>query len=377
MLRPNQWLPKDERQQEIFRSRDALYGRATYYAGEMTANLPTYPGSGLSPAKIASIHTEVDTVGRMLPKADLDQQVLRRDSHLEAVDGGLRSAITSKQLLWKPANRSELAANLCLLAEAMVDDIDGFDTSCYRLLGAIGSGYASEEAVFEDKTLHPGDGIEVPGTWPQQTGFIHNRCYRFDPIEIEQLFRGHPVVAAPAGLALGGGCEICLHSSAVQAHAETYIGLVETGVGVIPGGGGSKEFALRLSDELKEGDIRINALRERFLASPWAERTPVEVELSLEVVISGRAVRGRVDAVFADPDGGFTVLDWKTGAEPADAESRRQAAVQLGVYRLAWAALQGCPVDRVRTAFHYVRSGATVVPDELSSPEQLAALLTV
>lgn len=74
-----------------------------------------------------------------------------------------------------------------------------------------------------------------------------------------------PVVAAPFNLALGGGCELCLHADKVVAHAETYMGLVEFGVGVIPGGGGTKEFALRLSDELKEGDIRINRLRERFL----------------------------------------------------------------------------------------------------------------
>lgn len=74
-----------------------------------------------------------------------------------------------------------------------------------------------------------------------------------------------PVVAAPHQLTLGGGTELCLHADKVVAHAETYMGLVEFGVGVIPGGGGSKEFALRLSDELKEGDIRINALRERFL----------------------------------------------------------------------------------------------------------------
>ncbi len=74
-----------------------------------------------------------------------------------------------------------------------------------------------------------------------------------------------PVVAAPHQLCLGGGTELCLHADKVVAHAETYMGLVEFGVGVIPGGGGSKEFALRLSDELKEGDIRINALRERFL----------------------------------------------------------------------------------------------------------------
>jgi 3-hydroxyacyl-CoA dehydrogenase len=74
-----------------------------------------------------------------------------------------------------------------------------------------------------------------------------------------------PVVAAPHQLCLGGSTELCLHADKVVAHAETYMGLVEFGVGVIPGGGGTKEFALRLADELKEGDIRINAMRERFL----------------------------------------------------------------------------------------------------------------
>jgi 3-hydroxyacyl-CoA dehydrogenase len=54
-----------------------------------------------------------------------------------------------------------------------------------------------------------------------------------------------PVVAAPAGMALGGGCEICLHADAIQAHAELYMGLVEVGVGLIPGWGGSKEMVLR------------------------------------------------------------------------------------------------------------------------------------
>ncbi len=74
-----------------------------------------------------------------------------------------------------------------------------------------------------------------------------------------------PVVAAPHGMALGGGCEICMHSDKVIAHAETYMGLVEFGVGLIPGGGGTKEFALRLSDELKDGDVRTNAFTNRFL----------------------------------------------------------------------------------------------------------------
>ena len=74
-----------------------------------------------------------------------------------------------------------------------------------------------------------------------------------------------PVVAAPHNMALGGGCELCMHADKVIAHAELYMGLVEFGVGVIPGGGGTKEFAVRLGDELHDGDIRINQFRNRFL----------------------------------------------------------------------------------------------------------------
>ncbi len=74
-----------------------------------------------------------------------------------------------------------------------------------------------------------------------------------------------PVVVAPHNMALGGACEMSMHSDKVVAHAETYMGLVEFGVGLIPGGGGSKEFAVRLSDELKEGDIELNSFRDRFL----------------------------------------------------------------------------------------------------------------
>ncbi|MCJ8209112.1 3-hydroxyacyl-CoA dehydrogenase/enoyl-CoA hydratase family protein [Mucilaginibacter sp. RS28] len=74
-----------------------------------------------------------------------------------------------------------------------------------------------------------------------------------------------PVVAAPHQMALGGGCELCMHADKVVAHAELYMGLVEFGVGLIPGGGGTKEFTLRLSDELQEGDIELNNFRDRFL----------------------------------------------------------------------------------------------------------------
>lgn len=78
-------------------------------------------------------------------------------------------------------------------------------------------------------------------------------------------FSSVPVVAAPAGLTLGGGCELSLHCDAIQAHAETYIGLVEVGVGLIPGGGGTKELTLRVSDALSEGDPELNRLQESFM----------------------------------------------------------------------------------------------------------------
>jgi DNA helicase-2/ATP-dependent DNA helicase PcrA len=120
------------------------------------------------------------------------------------------------------------------------------------------------------------------------------------------------------------------------------------------------------------------ALQAAFAGSPWAARTPIAVEVPFEMPIgetSNIIVRGRIDAVFADADGGVTVVDWKTGEPPRGREASRQAAIQLAVYRLAWSALHGCPQSSVRTAFFYVRTGTTVVPDELPEAHELAALL--
>ena len=78
-------------------------------------------------------------------------------------------------------------------------------------------------------------------------------------------FSSIPVVSAPSGMALGGGCELSLHCDAIQAHAETYIGLVEFGVGLIPGGGGTKELTLRASESYVEGDPELNRLQEYFM----------------------------------------------------------------------------------------------------------------
>lgn len=80
-----------------------------------------------------------------------------------------------------------------------------------------------------------------------------------------------PTITAPHGMALGGGCEISLHADKVVAAAETYMGLVEFGVGVIPGGGGSKEMALRASDLFKKDDVELNILQEHFLTIGMAK----------------------------------------------------------------------------------------------------------
>lgn len=122
----------------------------------------------------------------------------------------------------------------------------------------------------------------------------------------------------------------------------------------------------------------LTELQEAFVKSAWAARTPTEVEVPFDMVIGETrkfVVRGRIDAVFAEADGTTTVVDWKTGEPPSTQEAKEQAAIQLAVYRLAWAALRGCPPESVHAAFHYVRSGQTVRPDRLPDADELAALL--
>lgn len=80
-------------------------------------------------------------------------------------------------------------------------------------------------------------------------------------------------------------------------------------------------------------------LKENFLASEWADRTPVAVEQAIEYRIGSKRVTGKIDAVFENPDGTWTVVDWKTGKVPTKAELPA-LALQLAEYRLAWAEIQ-------------------------------------
>ncbi|SDC98454.1 ATP-dependent helicase [Actinokineospora iranica] len=128
------------------------------------------------------------------------------------------------------------------------------------------------------------------------------------------------------------------------------------------------------ADDDAAPDTDLDTLREAFLRSGWADRTPHEVEVPFATEIDGVAVRGRMDAVFLDPDGGWTVVDWKTGRVPED-DRLPALAVQLAAYRLAWAGLSGVPLDKVRAAFHYVRHDTTLRPADLLDADGLRALL--
>jgi DNA helicase-2/ATP-dependent DNA helicase PcrA len=117
-------------------------------------------------------------------------------------------------------------------------------------------------------------------------------------------------------------------------------------------------------------DQKLEDLKAKWLASDWAKLQPYAVEVPFETVIAGILVRGRIDAVYKT-DSGFEVIDWKTGSK----ELGESAAVQLAVYRLAWAKLQGVAVESVSAAFHYVPIDKTDRRADLLTEEQLVGLL--
>jgi DNA helicase-2/ATP-dependent DNA helicase PcrA len=132
---------------------------------------------------------------------------------------------------------------------------------------------------------------------------------------------------------------------------------------------------LDLPGSADDGDVEgdLDRMKELFLASEWAERIPEEIELPIETVIDGIAVRGRIDAVFPRDDGGWTVVDWKTGSRPSGEEARVRS-LQLGAYTVAFARLRGVLPEFVDGAFYYAAEGVTVRP-EIPGESELAELL--
>lgn len=130
-------------------------------------------------------------------------------------------------------------------------------------------------------------------------------------------------------------------------------------------------------------DPYLETLKDAFLRSEWADRQPESVEGAYSVTIGGHVFEGRIDAVFHDgddPTAGWIVVDWKTGRKPAGADMDA-AAMQLAVYRLAWAKLLSAklgvevPAENVRAAFHYVAANETYEPRTLLSADELEGML--
>jgi DNA helicase-2/ATP-dependent DNA helicase PcrA len=119
-----------------------------------------------------------------------------------------------------------------------------------------------------------------------------------------------------------------------------------------------------------EDDQKLEDLKAKWLASDWAKLQPYAVEVPFETVIAGILVRGRIDAVYRT-ETGFEVIDWKTGSKTLGESS----AVQLAVYRLAWAKLREIPVEQVSAAFHYVPTNKTDRRANLLNEDQLIDLL--
>ena len=128
------------------------------------------------------------------------------------------------------------------------------------------------------------------------------------------------------------------------------------------------------SDAAAGADAQLSTLIGRFLTSEWAGRVPIESEMSFSTSVAGRPVSGRIDAVFADADGGYTVIDWKTGPPPSGAAAGA-AAVQLAMYRLAAARILGVDLASVRAAFVHVGAAVTHAPVDLLDEAGLADLI--
>lgn len=203
-----------------------------------------------------------------------DKPVTASPANFKALPGGEAFIVMSNfesQTLWKNS-----ACKLYHLG----DDVLGLEW--YTKMGSIGGevleGIQKSISLAEEKYK----GLVIANAGPQfsagaNVGMIFMFAVEQEYEELDMAIRmfqntmmrarysAVPVVVAPHGLTLGGACELSMHSDKVIAAAETYIGLVELGVGLIPGGGGTKEFVLRAADEMHEDEPENITLKNRFL----------------------------------------------------------------------------------------------------------------
>jgi DNA helicase-2/ATP-dependent DNA helicase PcrA len=211
------------------------------------------------------------------------------------------------------------------------------------------------DLLLRERARHAAPTVDVP--LPSHLSVSGLVALRRDPGELARRLR-RPMPAAPAPQARRG--------TAFHAWLEERFGAARlVDLDDLPGSG----------DLSAAPDAALAALQEAFLAGEWADRQPVEVEVPFETPLGPLTLRGRIDAVYADGEGGFEVVDWKTGPLPSAAELAA-AGVQLAAYRLGWSRLTGVPVERVSAGFHHVAAGVTLRPVDLLDEAGLLALVT-
>ena len=211
------------------------------------------------------------------------------------------------------------------------------------------------DLLLRERTRAASPTVDVP--LPSHLSVSALVTLRRDPAELARRLR-RPMPAAPAPQARRG--------TAFHAWLEERFGAAKlVDLDELPGSG----------DEFAAPDGALAELQDAFLASEWAERQPAEVEVPFETPLGPLTLRGRIDAVYADGDGGYEVIDWKTGPPPSGAELTA-ASVQLAAYRLGWSRLTGVPVERVSAGFHHVAAKETLRPVDLLDEAGLLALVT-
>lgn len=215
-----QRLSRDEASQKLAESKEARYGRLTYGAGPSPARYSSHPATGLTPERVYNAFMQAETTGLCLTKADMTLQILRRDSHLRAVDHTVRTRVSGADWRIKPWDDSDLALAVARYVRAWWHDVDSLDRAMYGLLLAGADGYALHEMTDACKRVRfrgvNGDTVSVLGDHPRQLDFVHNKHVRFDPL-----------TDAPM-IDMGGGKFIDLPRGKVVFHTAIGDGLIET-----------------------------------------------------------------------------------------------------------------------------------------------------
>ncbi|MFF1382639.1 ATP-dependent helicase [Arthrobacter sp. NPDC058288] len=255
---------------------------------------------------------------------------------------------------------------------------EAMETAAGRVREALAAGPESEPAADSARAEGPRQLRSFAANWAQEAALLLERRFRRATVQDVHL-PGH--ISASTFVDLGDDPASVLarlrrpvprepgmsarKGTAFHAWVEEYFG--KAGMLELEEAPGS--------DNHIDEAYGLDSMVETFRNSEWAHRAPVHVEVPVETRIGDVVVRGRIDAVFRDADGGWDLVDWKTGRRPAGGQLKVKA-VQLAVYRLAWARLKGVPLDNVRAAFYYVGEDQVVRPHDLGTAEQLEDIVT-